>query len=489
MPEFGIAAKLTPPKIDPLAVLGQTQSIQTSALQNKLLGQQINGKMALGRAVTGATDPATGKTDWQKAIGSLAQDPEGSFQVPEAAAAAQARQLADMQLSREQIDTSLKKLAPVADLSLSLISGAKTTPLTRENIIGAIKTNLVDTGVLDPNGNPDDQRTVMGFVNQLTDDPVKNQLALQRLYSQLHPTLEGLTTLKGNITQTDTGPSTVISRTSPATGVVESLGAIDKGLTPEAAVSPNFTRIGPNGVPEVVTKGATAAAQATGAPPVGIPTGQPAGSVEAQAAQQQASAGQFTADVNDAGGFAQRMQGINNAAKALAAAQTGKAGQAIQDWRAVLNTLGVPLSEKDKTKAVAFDEAKKYLTDYANRRGAALGMGTDAGREMIHAANPSVDINKAAAQDILKVITGLERMQNAQVAAATTAGVKPGDYATWRAGWNRNINPAGFMADQIPASRRAKDFDAMSKPEQAKYARAVKAAIDAGYFTADDLRK
>ncbi len=183
------------------------------------------------------------------------------------------------------------------------------------------------------------------------------------------------------------------------------------------------------------------------------------------------------------------MQGLTNAEAALKKAQTGKGGQALQDWRAVLGTLGIPLSDADKAKAVNFDEAKKYLTDYANRRGAALGMGTDAGREMIHAANPSVDINKPAALDILKVIKGLERMQNAQQAIAAQQGIQPGDYSTWRAGWNRSVDPAGFMADQIPAAQRAKSFDAMKPAQQTKYVNAVKAAIAAGYFTAEDLRK
>jgi hypothetical protein len=155
----------------------------------------------------------------------------------------------------------------------------------------------------------------------------------------------------------------------------------------------------------------------------------------------------------------------------------------------VLNTLGVPLSASEKAKAINFDEAKKYLTDYANRRGAALGMGTDAGREMIHAANPSVDINQPAALDILKVIKGLERMQNAQVALAGQEGVGADKYSTWRANWNRTIDPAGFMADQIPATVRAKEYDAMGSAQQHKYLNAVKAAIAAGYFTADDLRK
>lgn len=488
MADFSVAATVNPPKVtDPLELIGKVNQAQQGLLNNKLLGQQVKGKIALGHAITDATDPNTGRTDWDKAAGGLAQDPDGAFQLPEFSAQAQARRLADMGLQTADLERASKKLGAVADWGLSMLAGGDPAALTKDAIVKSAKGALIDTGLLDLQ-NPQDAQQIGSFIGQLSDDPVKNKSAFMRLYAQTHPTVEGINLLLGTPTQVDMGPGVATVRTPTIGGPQTVAGVVDKGLSPGEAVAPNYSYTDDKGVPHIVTKGATAAA-GTGGRPEGIVTGPAAGAIEAQTRQAADSQTQFAADTNDAGGFSQRMLGLTNAEKALSAAQTGKGGQALQDWRNLLGTLGVPLSEADKSKALNFDEAKKYLTDYANRRGAALGIGTDAGREMVHAANPNVDINKAAAQDILKVIRGMERMQNAQVAAATAAGVSPANYSTWRANWNRNIDPRGFMADQIPATTRAKDFDKMTKPDQARYARAVQAAVDAGYFSLGDLRK
>lgn len=495
MADYGIAAEVKPAQFDPLKTMGDIQSVQHGMLANKLLGQEVGGRIAMGRAVTAATDPTTGVTDWDKAASLLAQDKEGAFATPEFSAQAQARRLQQMNLNATQIDLSLKKLTAASDVALSLISEKDKVPLTAENVTGAIRDSLFKTGVLDPN-DPHDLQMAASIVQRLKpgNDPsdlASNQTVLGQLYTQLHATTEGLNTLKGAPQLVDTGASIVPTRVSPTTSDVTTAAPITKTLSPSEAVAPDYSTVGPNGQPGVVTKGMAAAAGmgSPGAtPPTPVPTGPAAGTVEAQTGAAQNSALQLNQDVNDAGGFSQRMLGLKNAEDALSKAQTGKGGQAIQDWRSLLNTLGVPLSDEDKSKAVSFDLAKKYLTDYANRRGSALGMGTDAARELVHAANPSVDINKASAQDILKVIRGLERMQNAQVAEAQSNNVSAANYASWRASWNRSVDPQGFMADQLSAKQRKPMYDAMSPAEKVRYQNAVKAAVREGYYTLDDLR-
>lgn len=496
MAELGIAAEVKPPSFDPLKTLAEVTSLKRGLLENKVLGQSVGGKIALGRAITSATDPNTGETDFEKAAGLLAKDPEGSFALPEFSAQVLDRRLKEMNITQEQVTTTKAKLGPASDLALSLISNEKQMPLTAQNVASAIKSNLFDTGILNPQ-DPHDIKMASGIVGQLAtgEDPsalAHNKVVLGRLYTQLHATTEGLNALHGAPQIVDTGSNLLPTRVSPATGEVATGPAIQKGLSPGEAVAPDYETIDDKGVRHMVTKGQAAAAglgNVGATPPSGIPVSPGAGKIEAVTGQAQASQQAYTQDVNDAGGFSQRMLGLSNAEKALAGAQTGKGGQALQDWRSLLNTIGVPLSDADKGKAVSFDLARKYLTDYANRRGAALGMGTDAAREMIHAANPSVDINKAAAQDILKVIRGLERMQNAQVAVAQANHVSSDQYANWRSSWNRSVDPQGFMADQLPAKERRTVYDAMSPGEKKRYASAVQAAVQAGYFTLDDLRK
>lgn len=489
MAEFGIASRLVAPKIDPLAIAGQAQQVQQGALQNRLLNQQIGGKEALGRAITANTGP-NGETNWQGGLADLAKDPQGAFAVPELAANVQQRDLmvANIAKARTQagdaaIDNFGKKLELGANGVIGLLSRGETTKDAATTMVKG----LISTGLFNDEHS---QKELVGFYQSLGDDPAQNKQLMEAFVMRAKPTLEAIAMTKGNPTQIDSGPQIDIVRTPLLGGKPESVGHVTKGLTPSEEIAPNLNVTDDTGTPGVITKGATAAAQASGQAPAVIKTGPAAGTVEAQQATAKASADQFTADTNDAGGFTQRMQGLNNAEKAIAKATTGKGGQSIQDWGALVNTLAPGLlNDTQKEGLKNFDEARKYLTDYANRRGAALGMGTDAGREMIHAANPSVDINKAAAQDIIKVIKGLERMQNAQVAAANAAHVPAAKYSSWRADWNRSVDPAGFMADQIPAAQRAKLLDKMTDTQVNRYLKGVQAGIDAGYFTKEDLRK
>lgn len=490
MADFTIASQVNVPKVDPLALIGSLQGIQTQQLQNKVLGANLAGKTDVAKAVSGATDPQTGKVDWVKASSML---PAGSYGAPDLAERSLANQQGQQALTTAGIQQHIAEQGYTQDqLKTAAIENANAVQIG-QSILGSKDTSVQNvTTMLDAAAptlfkSPESQQQLQAFKAQLSpNDPAANAALLQK-FIQVHGTVADAL---GKVSTVPTGGATAFTRTNPVTGAPTVTGEIDNTMSPGEAVSPNRQYVDANGVTHTVLKGQDAAAMAQGGGqnPQGFAATPPAGTVEAQVAAKGNSATQYNADVNDAGGFAQRMQGLTNAEKALKGAQSGKGGQALQDWRATLNTLGVPLSAEDQAKAVNFDEAKKYLTDYANRRGAALGMGTDAGREMIHAANPSVDINKPAALDILKVIKGLERMQNAQVAASSSQGVQPGDYAAWRAGWNRSVDPAGFMADQIPAAQRVKTFDAMKPAAQAKYVNAVKSAIAAGYFTAADLR-
>lgn len=492
--DASIIGKLAPPTANPLETVTKAQGLAQSLLQNRLLNQQYQSKVAGGRALTGAIDPATGLPDQAKVGQFFVDHPE--LQQFSADALTSAQTLRSGQLAnvgQEARNTESQAGAAKAQLMLgaqamdSLLS--RKGPLTTQDLIQMVRTEMLPSGLY----NVPHLTEFVANAPQPTGDAKADDAAVRAYLTEksiaANNALDHITTLKGPVSTVDTGPAVVQQQISPLTGAVNTVGAVEKGLSPGESVAPDYTITDANGVQRMVTKGEQFKAQKGTAPPAGIQVTPPAGAVSAAEGQAKDSQTQFAADTNDAGGFSQRMLGLTNAEKALKAAQTGKGGQTLQDWRALLTTLGVPLSEADKSKALNFDEAKKYLTDYANRRGAALGIGTDAGREMVHAANPSVDINKAAAQDIIKVIRGMERMQNAQVAAATAAGITPDRYSPWRASWNRSIDPRGFMADEIPAAKRAREYDAMSKTDQAKYAKAVKAAVDAGYFTLDDLRK
>lgn len=499
MADNTIALQAKAPVLDPLATIQGLNAAQQGLLQNRLLGQQIQGKEALGRSITGAYDPASGKVDFDKALGTLAQDPQGAFAAPEFSAQVIARHLAETQANEAQLELGLKQSKAIADTTAPLLSAPPGT-LTRDAVIGTMQDRLIKSGLFN---DPSSVKLFQTFVQTLPNDDAGIRQLLQRAGESANMTTEGINLYRGSPTNVDVGGHIVNQSVSPLTGEMKVNGAIDKTFAPALVdvYNPVTKRMEKRTAADVAAASGGAAPAgggngrypgAAGGAPAPFAAGPALGEAEAAQVGSQKSAESYNADLAEAKGFAQRLFGLERAAKTLATAQTGKGGQQIQDWKSLINTLNPgALSPEDKGKVLAFDEAKKYLTDYANRKGAAMGMGTDTAREMVHGANPSVDISNAAAGDMVKVIIGLERMQAAQIAAAQAAGIsqRQGDYADWAATWARSVNPTAFMADQIPPAQRRKQIDAMSPGERAKYVAGLKAAIDAGMFTKADLAK
>src|SRR6266436_8931428 len=70
-------------QVNPLAVVGQFAHIQNALNQNQLFQQTFRARQALGPLAQQATDPQTGKTDWEKFGSLVATHPETSFMAPE----------------------------------------------------------------------------------------------------------------------------------------------------------------------------------------------------------------------------------------------------------------------------------------------------------------------------------------------------------------------------------------------------------------------
>ena len=64
---------------NPLQMAGQMQEMAARAQNMQLQDQQMKAKMAVGRHMQMAIDPATGEMDKYKFLTNLASDPEGRF--------------------------------------------------------------------------------------------------------------------------------------------------------------------------------------------------------------------------------------------------------------------------------------------------------------------------------------------------------------------------------------------------------------------------
>lgn len=472
MPDMDVASKVTVPVIDPLKTAGQIGSVQQIILNNKLLGQEVQSKIALGQAVTAATDPATGRVDWDKALTGLAKDDRGSFKVPELAASIQERKLKDLQLSQEQVKASLAKLGPVASLSLSLIGGAKETPLTRENIVSAIKSNLIDTGVL----GDDDAPMITSFVGQLGDDPVKNQLVLQRLYAQTNGTVEGLNALYGPPVVTDTGGSKVITRTSPATGETAFGTVIPNTLTPQNLAQLVDVYDEATGQTKRVTLGSLLG-KPVGDPKAPVNSGgvttQPAPGVKAAGEAVGAASAKFVTDLTAAADKAPtNIAALRNMRDQLKSFQPGPKANLTYQLGALATMVGVA-PPKVTSGVAAQEEFAKLATQFINQQVGALGgTGTDSKLESARHGSPNEFMSREGNQNVISLMIGLENAIVAKSAAWqkwVAAGNDQSTYGKFSTEFNRYYNPRVFQSIYMDEKQRANMLSNMSKDERAKF--------------------
>lgn len=215
--------------------------------------------------------------------------------------------------------------------------------------------------------------------------------------------------------------------------------------------------------------GRFAAPSAAGAPG-GV---RPALSAADQAANTAAGTGagkQYVADSSAANGYASRMFTLNKALTGLQGADTGPGGNSVQGMRSFLlaqapQSIQQYLPGVDPNKISSYDEANKYLTQYAIGKAGALGEGTDSKLATTLSGNASTSISNLAAQDVVKANMGLERMGQAQVMEFNKTGLPPSKYQTWSAQWNKQIDPRAFVWDSMDASKRAAAAKTMS-PQQ-----------------------
>lgn len=514
MPEIdaSIIGRLEQPKFDPLGTVGKLQGIQQGLLNNRLLGMNIDQTQAQREAARLSVGP-DGLQDVDKYTGLLAE--KGAS--PEALAGAQQQRLAQIQAATAKLQQQREELGLSKDegkvIGASLLPGIRDglqidpktkqpVGLTKEQAAGLVEQGLTASG---GHVRPELIARARAFLNDLTDDPVENLRKVSGLSVMVDPTPERVAAIYGANTIQDAGDRLVALQTPGLTGAPTVTGAIQKDLSPSQLAGTITYTDEATGKQMTTTLGALLGRPVGGAPsktegggektgrypsgnkleaPGGLATSLAPGEKEARTASATQSATAYQRDVQEAGGYAQRIQGLNKAYAALEKATTGPGTGRLQNFGAVLNSFGI----KAPTNVDSYAEANKYLQDYANRRGADLGLGTDAARALVNAANPGVQTPKGAAESVLKVLQGLERMQASQVAAAQAEGIPPDKYADWRAKWNRSVDPSAFVPEKLTKEGWEAKRKSMGERWPA-YKRGLDAALAAGVLTASDLRK
>lgn len=495
MPEIdaSIIGKLNIPQNDPLAVAGKAQNLASGMLQNRLVSQQIGGKEALAKAITGATNPDTGVTDFDKAAGSLALDPKGSFALPEFAKDVLERKskeianaTAQAGLTKAQLEISQAKYKAIGDLATSVAAlGAKDpAALTSQQIIGTFKTGLIDTGMVNPQ-NPQERDQLLSVMAQFGNDPKENMEILKRIILQSRATTEGVGMVLGTPTQVDRGPEILTQQTSPLTGETTVGAVTQKGRTPAETMALVD-------VYDPVTKSMVKkpAGQIAGDLPAGVTpqaalAGAPLGAAEAENAAAQGSVKQAQDLRVKADEVPAQQAALKNIRDTVDSFKPGAKTNWIYAAKALATQLGVaPAQMRDEVAAQ--EEFNKLATQFINQQMGALGgSGTDSKLESAAKGTPNEFMSKEGIQNVTSLMMGLNEAVLAKNAAWQKwldAGNSPGSYGKFQTQFNAIYNPRVFQSQFMTDKQKQTMLGNMTPAERKAFQKDWTTAKAAGWI-------
>ncbi|MEN6304637.1 MAG: hypothetical protein ABFD96_18040, partial [Armatimonadia bacterium] len=214
--------------VDPLAFPTKVQALQQGILQNRLLGQQVQGREALGRIIGGATG-ADGVTNWGKVSADAADDPMAAILLPEIQKANLERQLQELGLDKATLELTGQRWGRVGDTAGALL--AQKEPLTAQQVGAAVRDNLLASGMFNDEAS---RQQLVGFMGNLPQDDAGIRNYLKNVYLSAGMTAEKVGTLLGAVNTQDIGGQQLTTQTSPLTGERSILATTEKTRTPES---------------------------------------------------------------------------------------------------------------------------------------------------------------------------------------------------------------------------------------------------------------
>lgn len=535
-PSIPLGAQVPTP-INPLQTMAQVQQYQGNALRNQVMGAGLAANQAQSQAVIGATDPTTGQVDWNQALTNLSQNPQGAYNAP-----AFAQQVQAMKTGQVGLDSATQKLAAThaavgGQIALSVLANNGTPT----DFINGVQ-QAVQDGRLDANSalvslahaapTFSDQGSFQNYLkNGLASLPPEIQASLvkpttsavntggQTSFVATNP-LTGAPTVTGSLANT-LSPSDQVARIptiapNGAAGTVPQASLAPAALLPPATAAGAMPASGNGRYPTAAPTGGAAPAAATpapGAPPVAatapaaapavtpspaaapagaagfLPTSLPPGVAQAADVAGTASGQQFVADQQANATSGQRVYQLQSALTGLQNAGSTGPGTATTNQIASFLQAQVPfglgkyLPGVDPSKIQSYDEANKYLTQYASAKAASLGGGTNEKLAVTLSGNASTHISNLAAQDVVKANIGLERMGQAQQAAFAASGLPTSQYTAFASKFGSTVDPRVFIADQLAPTQVMNLVSKMQPQEQAQFKNQYNWAVQNGYIS------
>lgn len=483
MADNTIALQAVAPKFDPLATIQGLNTAQQGILQNKLLGQEVAGKIAKGKAFQAAINAETGAFDPVAAMKNLGSSEDGAQFAGEFAEQVQKIRTATAQGKGAEIDALGKKLDFAANWVLGMLADEKGTPITPEVFKEKFTAELLPSGLYT---SKEDQAEIGAMYAQMGPDPRRNAEVLKAFVQRAKPTTMAIELTRGPITMQETGPAIVPTRVNPNTMEVQTGTPIMKGLTPES--SAELVEVIDPVTQEryKVTKGSLLA-----------PGGDLAGGGRVQTSLAPGVAEGAT------GAAAKAVEQLANLRTAAEAVPENKAALlTIRDtlqsftpgpkanWTylagAMAQQLGV--APPKVTEGVAGqEEFNKLTTQFINRQLSNIGGGgTDSKLESAAKGSPNDFMSKLGIENVTSLMLGLEDATAAKNAAWERWSASPGNgpqtYPKFVEQFNRIYNPRVFQSQYMSDSQKAMMLKGMSDKEKAQFDKDWKTAFKAGWI-------
>jgi hypothetical protein len=214
-------------------------------------------------------------------------------------------------------------------------------------------------------------------------------------------------------------------------------------------------------------------------PQGGVLTQAPAG----VAAQVAAASQQYAADQTDAANFQAKSLPLMKSYQALVRLGpegTGPGKDQLNTVKSFLSAWGMPAGDVQNLQD--FAEAKKYLVANLLANG---DTGTNDKLAATSAANPTVDINNAAGQDIVATAIAQQRISAARSRMAQAQGIDPSQYPSWVANqFTPNLDARAYEFDLLSPKAKSALISGMSDQQFAKFQEQLVDAQKYGYVTA-----
>jgi hypothetical protein len=436
--------------------LGQVQALKNAAVQNQLLQTEAQ------RAGVGLSQDKINLAHQQfgqlsSFLGSLAQDPRISTD-------------AGPGLLKQATAQAVQQGWITPDIANSEIANMPTDPAQIPQYLQSLNTRIQDAAGQFSKiyGEP----TTINNGNSIVPVTASPLTGIRRIGADIPVQTSPAERLSG-VPGTDAGGHPTVT---PAGVIAQQAGM--NPLTGMPATAPNqpVNQLQPydqnNPAPVPVTQGHS------------VVTGASPGALEARKAMGQASGQQLAADTAQEANFQADIVPLQKARDALirlGTTGTGPGKEQINEIKSFAQSMGLgPLAGIDPENIKDFDEAKKYLTQYASQAGSP---NTNDKLAAAFAGNPSVGISNAASVDVLKTAMSLRRMQNAKVRAFQASGEQPDTYNQWAAKFNSSQDPVAYGFDMMSPEQRKKYVSGLSQAERQKFVGSLQTATQLGLVT------